>query len=76
MRTTSSVTGKGQVTIPKQVRQRLGIREGSQVEFTLVGDHVELRVRSSPATIPASGFGMLKSRKRAVPPGFDPARLC
>ncbi|MBL8114448.1 MAG: AbrB/MazE/SpoVT family DNA-binding domain-containing protein [Acidobacteria bacterium] len=72
---TTSVTSKGQVTIPKPVRQRLGIRQGSQVEFTLVGDHVELRVRSSPAAVPASGFGMLKSRKRAVPAGFDPAEL-
>ena len=27
------VTSKGQVTIPKAVRDRLGIREGSRVEF-------------------------------------------
>ena len=33
----TSVTSKGQVTIPKAVRQRLGIRQGSKVEFPLVG---------------------------------------
>jgi len=71
----TSVTSKGQVTIPKPVRQQMGIRQGSRIEFSLVGDHVELRVRSSPADVPASGFGMLTSRKRAVPSDFDPASL-
>jgi len=74
MRTTS-VTRKGQVTIPKSVRQQLGVRQGSRIEFSLVGDHVELRVRSSPAEAPASGFGMLTSRKRTVPADFDLASL-
>jgi AbrB family looped-hinge helix DNA binding protein len=73
--TITSVTSKGQVTIPKPVRQQLGIRQGSRIEFSLVGDHVELRVRSSPAEMPASGFGMLTSRKRAVPADFDSASL-
>ncbi len=72
---TTSVTSKGQVTIPKPVRQQLGIRQGSQIEFALVGDHVELRVQSSPADVPASGFGMLTSPKRTVPADFDPASL-
>ncbi len=72
---TTSVTSKGQVTIPKSVRQLLGIRQGSQIEFSVVGEHVELRVRSSPSEVPASGFGMLTSRKRAVPTDFDPASL-
>ena len=71
----TSVTSKGQVTIPKPVRQRLGIRQGTRIEFSLVGDHVELRVRSSPAEVPGNGFGMLTSRKRAVPSDFDPATL-
>ena len=71
----TSVTSKGQVTIPKPVRQQLGIRQGTRIEFFLVRDHVELRVRSSPADVPASGFGMLISRKRAVPSDFDAASL-
>jgi len=71
----TSVTSKGQVTIPKPVRQQLGIRQGTRIEFSLVRDHVELRVRSSPADVPASGFGMLTSRKRAVPSDFDPASV-
>ena len=72
---TTSVTSKGQVTIPKSLRQQLGIRQGSKVEFSLVDDHVEMRVRSSPTEVVTSGFGMLSSRKRAVLADFDPAEL-
>jgi AbrB family looped-hinge helix DNA binding protein len=72
---TTSVTSKGQVTIPREVRQQLGIRQGSRIEFALVGDHAELRVSSSPAEVPNSGFGLLKSRRKAAPPDLDPATL-
>lgn len=48
------VTSKGQVTIPKEVRQQLGIRQGSRIEFALVGDHVEMRVKSSASGVPDS----------------------
>jgi AbrB family looped-hinge helix DNA binding protein len=71
----TSVTSKGQVTIPKALRQRLGIRQGSRIEFSLVGDHVVMRVRSSPSSESSSGFGMLKSRRPPVPADFDPATL-
>jgi AbrB family looped-hinge helix DNA binding protein len=70
-----SVTSNGQVTIPKELRQQLGIRQGSRIEFSLVGDHVEMRVRSSPSGEARSGFGMLKSRRAAVPVHFNPAVL-
>jgi len=71
----TSVTSKGQVTIPKQVRQQLGIRKGSKIEFLVVDDHVEMRVSSSPIPLPESGFGLLKSKRKSVPVGFDPAEL-
>ena len=71
----TSVTSKGQVTIPKPLRQQLGLRRGSKVEFVLVGDHAEMRVVSRPADLPASGFGILKSKRVAMPADFDPASL-
>jgi AbrB family looped-hinge helix DNA binding protein len=71
----TSVTSKGQVTIPKPLRQKLGLRQGSKVEFVLVGDHVEMRVVSTPARLVASGFGMLRSKRVSVPAEFDPAGL-
>lgn len=71
----NSVTSKGQVTIPKSVRQRLGIRQGTRVAFTVVGDCAELRIQSSPAKVASGGYGLLKSRKKPVPADFDVASL-
>ena len=34
------VTTRGRVTIPKVIRERLGIYPGTDVEFRLDGDHV------------------------------------
>lgn len=72
---TTSVTTKGQVTIPQDVRHRLGIRQGSRIEFRVVGEHAQLRVVDSPVEVPGEGFGLLKSRKKSVPPDFDVAAL-
>ena len=40
---TSRVTAKGQTTIPKEIRERLGIRPGDRVAFIVRGDEVILR---------------------------------
>ncbi len=37
------VTSKGQVTIPVEIREKLGLVEGSEVEFEVVGRAVRLR---------------------------------
>lgn len=71
----TSVTSKGQVTIPLKIRQQLGIRKGSKLAFVLSGDHIELRVKEAPKQVSGSGFGMLKSRRKAVPADFDVADL-
>ena len=71
----TSVTSKGQVTIPKEVCQRLGIRKGSKISFTVVDDHIELTISKTPVEVKHSGFGLLKTNKKAVPVGFDPAEL-
>lgn len=71
----TTVTSKGQVTIPKELRRRLGIRQGTRIRFTLEGDHVGLQVLSTPAAVRRSGFGMLRSRRRAAPPNIDPAKF-
>jgi AbrB family looped-hinge helix DNA binding protein len=71
----TTVTSKGQVTIPQELRRKLGIRQGSKVEFSLVGNHAELRVVHAPQDQPDSGYGLLKSERTAVPADFDPASL-
>jgi AbrB family looped-hinge helix DNA binding protein len=72
---TSSITSKGQVTIPKALRQQFGLARGSRVTFALVGDHIELRPWKPEQPVPVSGFGLLKTSRKAVPADFDPASL-
>ena len=38
-----SVTTKGQVTIPKEIREALGLREGDRVLFILEGERAVIR---------------------------------
>lgn len=71
----TSVTSKGQVTIPQEVRRQLGIRQGSRVSFTVVGDRAELQVVEQPAKVRRSGFGMFKTDKPPAPVDLDPASL-
>jgi AbrB family looped-hinge helix DNA binding protein len=37
------MTSKGQITVPKQVRERLGIEPGDGLEFLIDGDRLEVR---------------------------------
>lgn len=71
----TSVTTKGQVTIPQALRQQFGIFKGTKVSFEQVNDHIELRVVDSPKAPSQSGFGMLKTNKKPVPNDFDVASL-
>jgi AbrB family looped-hinge helix DNA binding protein len=71
----TSVTSKGQVTIPKAIRDRLGIKQGTLVEFTMVDSKVELKVKGRSAEPFKSGFGMLRSNKAPAPADFDAATL-
>jgi AbrB family looped-hinge helix DNA binding protein len=40
----STITRKGQVTIPKAIRERLGVKEGEKVLFVMRGEEVVLKV--------------------------------
>ncbi len=51
------ITSKGQVTIPLNVRTRLGLLPHTEVEFELVGDHARIRKAK-----PASGAGARGNR--------------
>jgi len=42
-----SVTTKGQVTIPKDIREALGLREGDRVIFIIEGERAVIRKASS-----------------------------
>lgn len=57
----TTVTSKGQVTIPKPVRDRLGIEPGSAVEFELAPDGRVVLVKVE-AGHPKSRFEALRGR--------------
>jgi AbrB family looped-hinge helix DNA binding protein len=64
----TTVTTKGQVTIPKEVRDLLGIKPGSAVAFEVAEDGrvVLSKVgRRGPTTRPPSRFAKLRGRASA-----------
>lgn len=63
--TSAKLTSKGQITLPREVREKLGVDKGDRVEF-VIRDGGEIVIE--PATIPLSSLrGMLKSgRRKAV----------
>ena len=61
---TSTLTSKGQTTIPKDVRKRLNLHPGDRLEFVIDEDG---RVLLLPASVDASELaGMLKRPPKAV----------
>ncbi|MFB9984742.1 AbrB/MazE/SpoVT family DNA-binding domain-containing protein [Mesorhizobium kowhaii] len=56
---TTTVTAKGQVTIPKSVRDLLGIVPGSQVDFVRAADGSVVLARADKKR-PASRFAKLR----------------
>ena len=70
-----TVTSKGQVTIPRHVRQKLGIHAGSRVRFRIVGGAAQLEVVAAATPTVEGGFGMLRSPRRSVPADFAVATL-
>ncbi|WP_029008809.1 AbrB/MazE/SpoVT family DNA-binding domain-containing protein [Azospirillum halopraeferens] len=61
----TTLTTKGQVTIPKRIRDRLGLSPGSAVEFEMAPDgRVILRKADGTAPVP-SRFERLRGRATA-----------
>ena len=58
MRTTATVSSKGQLTIPKRFRDRLGIRAGAVVEFREEGGTLVLGKKQGEDPVGAV-FGIL-----------------
>lgn len=58
----TTMTRKGQVTVPAEIRRALGLKRGDKVVFVLDGDHVSLARTGSVVERTA---GIIKSRGRA-----------
>jgi len=56
----TTVSDKGQVVIPVEIRRRLGITPGCQLDFTLKGHVIHAEVKRQVVQTKAEdGFGML-----------------
>ncbi len=57
----ATLTEKGQIVIPADIRARYGLTPGTQVEFVDDGGAIRLRIRRQvPISDPAVGFGLVK----------------
>jgi len=58
----ATVTQKGQVTIPKEIREKIGIFPGTQVKFEIEGDKCILK-KKIEGSVFDRWVGYLKSKK-------------
>lgn len=56
----SSVTTKGQVTIPAELREKLGIKPGDRVGFVEKNGKVEIQRQENRIS---AAFGIIKAKK-------------
>jgi AbrB family looped-hinge helix DNA binding protein len=63
----TKVTSKGQITIPLEVRKRLGIRQGDQVEFDTAKPEIVIR----PVRTAANPFRKWRGAVGGFPGGKD-----
>lgn len=64
MEAAAKVTSKGQVTIPKAVREALGLKEGDSVLFRLEGDRAV--IAATPDFLELAGTFTVPASKRNV----------
>ena len=71
----STLTSKGQVTIPQALRQQLGLMPGHAVSFDLSADAtcITMRPAVSAKQLPEQGFGMVKVKGPHVQADWDAA---
>jgi AbrB family looped-hinge helix DNA binding protein len=63
-----TLTSKGQVTIPLEIRERLGLLPGTRVEFDVVGSSVRIRKAAEQGRGAALVERMRAAGKRAGRP--------
>lgn len=68
-----SVTSKGQTTIPKEVRDSLGLEQGTRIEWIVEDGKATVRPRKLRAADLAGILGVPPSGKRLAIDEFDDA---
>ena len=67
---TSTITSKGQITIPAKLRKRLGLMPGQRVAFDLRNGHIVLDPVKDDIT---ASFGVLKADQHVSSDAMDHA---
>jgi antitoxin PrlF len=76
-----TLTEKGQIVIPADIRARYDLTPGTQVEFVDDGGTIRLLIRRRlPPSDPGAGYGLIKVERSEGSPArklsdFDPATL-
>jgi antitoxin PrlF len=65
----TKITSKGQITVPKQVRERMGLQTGDELEFIEEGGFYRIKKCIPPASL-QKYRGFLKDMA-----GHDPDRI-
>ena len=67
---TATITSKGQITIPRDIRDRLGLHQGDELEFLVQEDGTTVIRRAQPIENPflkwVGGFGPLPDGMTSV----------
>ena len=66
---TSTMTSKGQITVPKKIREFLGVGDSDKLSFTPLEDGKVLLSVEHPSA--ENLFGMLSSRKHQKPVSIE-----
>lgn len=66
MSTDATLTSKGQTTIPKEIRDSLGMKSGDRINFTLMPDGTVLMRLKNKSVMSLAG-SLRKKGRRAIP---------
>jgi antitoxin PrlF len=67
MTRSSTLSSKGQITVPLEIRNRLGLKQGDRVDFVVEGGRTTIR----PARPPENPFLKYIGVLPALPDGLD-----
>jgi AbrB family looped-hinge helix DNA binding protein len=82
MGNSSTISSKGQVTVPAEIRNRLGLSSGDRVEFVVEGEHTIIRPLRSKKRIRSRSrlafwvTSRAEKRKSTIGSAICEARIC
>jgi len=60
------ITSKGRVTIPQEIRERLGLLPHTEVEYQIAEDHARIRKAARPAGAKSRGMRAIDALRGAA----------